>query len=174
MNALQRLGLSAALLACFGLGAQPVEATDAALVFSGTAHVNCFGCGSSTGTAELCLTGAYGTTTFAACAYPRFRGTRQLSGGAPAYAEYTVQEDPGVSCVITGSADGKVYSPTKATATITVTFHWLRVGALAVITTGGDITGSGVAAFAVTSPALPSIPCGGPVDADIAGSIAGV
>jgi hypothetical protein len=73
-----------------------------------------------------------------------------------------------VSCVITGSADG-----TTSGELATVTFHWLRVGAVAVISTTGEITGAGVAAFAVTSPALPRIPCGGPVDADVAGVLVG-
>ena len=43
--------------------------------------------------------------------------------------------------------------------------------ATAVITTAGDINGAGIAAFAVTSPI--GLPCGGPVDATVAGSVAG-
>jgi hypothetical protein len=155
VSKLRRLGLVAALLACFGLGAPPAQAIDAALVFTGTTHTNCEGCGSSSGTAWICVTGPIGPDVRNLCLY----GT------------YTMQADPGLSCVVTDSADGIL---TETAIGLRVTFHWLRVGSLIVITTGGDITGAAVAAYAVTSPALPSIPCGGPVDAEIAGALTGV
>jgi hypothetical protein len=143
--------LAASVAAGLTMSMAPAHAVaPEAIVFTGTAHINCFGCGSSTGSAKLALA-----------------GTRT---DAMATASYTVQEDPGVSCVITGSADGTV---TSTSIGATVSFHWLRVGAVAVITTGGAITGAAVAGFAVTSPALPSVPCGGPVDADVAGVLVG-
>jgi hypothetical protein len=132
-------------------------------VFTGTAHINCFGCGTSTGTATL-------SGVDPGIGVPD--GELDDLAVESATATYTVQEDPGVSCVITGSADGT----TKGELT-EVTFHWLRVGATAVITTTGEITGAGVAAFVVTDGpgGLPKlgVPCGGPVDATVAGSVAG-
>jgi hypothetical protein len=152
-------GLVAAVAASVGLSTPSASAAGAAvIVFQGTAHINCFGCGTSTGTASLGGTGVRSSNLAAA---PEM--------GA-ATASYTVQEDAGVSCVVTGSADGTV------TGFVNVTFHWLRVGALAVITTAGDVTGAGVAGFEVKGPdgnPLLGVPCGGPVDANVAGAVAG-
>jgi hypothetical protein len=144
--------LTVATLASALVAVPPATAaTTGALLFSGTAHISCFGCGGSTGTAALSFTGA--------------KGTFVSSGSASAY--YTVNEPPGNACLLTGSATGTV------SGFVNVSFAWNRVGALAVVTTTGDFDGSGVAEFVVASPGLPSIPCGGPVDASLAGALVG-
>jgi hypothetical protein len=104
-----------------------------AAAFSGTAAIDCFGCGDSAGTAELTVAGD-GPTLGAA------------------HADYTVHEGTGTDCVISGAADGTV------TGAINVSFNWNRVGAVAQINTSGDLNGSGAAAFVVTGPA--GLPCG--------------
>jgi hypothetical protein len=127
----------------------PVNAAGAG-AYTGTANIDCFGCGVSTGTACLNLTGVY-------------NGYVAVNGQA--CATYTVNEPAGVTCVVTGSASGTV------TGVVNVSFNWTRVGATAVITTSGDINGAGVAAFVVTSPV--GNPCGGAVTAQVAGVIVG-
>jgi hypothetical protein len=147
--------------------------------FDGYAHINCFGCGTSTGTASMgtvCVSGNANGDDVAACGYTRLGSGRRILNGS-ATAIYTVQEDPGASCVITGSADGTGDGTGTAfgrmMGSLNAAFHWTRVGANAILTTTGDVTGAGTAEFAVTSPALPSIPCGGSVDAEFVGSVAG-
>ena len=134
-------------------GAAPAHAVDV-VVFAGTAHINCFGCGTSTGTGSFCA--------YAKVHYPP--PSADVCVGFT--SAYTVAEGTGVTCVVTGSADGTTSGPGLNT-----TFHWTRVGATAVISVVGDINGSGVAGFVVTSPA--GIPCGGPVDAEVVGAVAG-
>lgn len=112
--------------------------------FTGEAAINCFGCGVSTGTADLTVI--------------------STGGMGSAFATYTVFESP-AQCPVTGSATG------STTGSVVVDFNWTRVGATAVITTTGDINGGGVAAFAVTNPL--GNPCGGPVTAAVVGAIAG-
>jgi hypothetical protein len=118
-------------------------------VFNGTATINCFGCGSSSGSASLKVSGV-------------------LHGKAAAnkavFATYTVSE-AAATCPAVGTANGSF------SGAISGTFTWTRVGATAVITTAGGIKGAGVAGFAVTQPK--GLPCGGPVKAAVAGSVAG-
>lgn len=121
--------------------------------FVGTAHVNCFGCGSSPGTATLTVT----------C-------VDLGPGGNPCigtvYATFiAVEDNDPTTCVISGTATG------STTGVLVVSFNWTRVGAMAVITTNGDINGAGTAAFVITSPI--GIPCRSAVDAEIAGWLAG-
>ena len=148
--------LAAGLASSVAISMTPASATPPAtggvVVFSGTAAIDCFGCGVSQGTAELTGSGVVGTNV--------------VTNGS-AHADYSVSElNVSPACVITGSASGTV------TGAINVAFNWTRVGATAVITTTGDITGAGVAGFAVTAPV--GIPCGGPVTADVAGVVAGI
>lgn len=103
------------------VGMTGASAADAG-VFTGSASINCFGCGSSNGTAELDI--AAGT----------------LSGHV--HASYTVNEPP-ATCPVQGSATG------STTGAVTVNFVWTRLGATAVITTTGSVNGAGVAAFVV-------------------------
>jgi hypothetical protein len=117
--------------------------------FTGTAAISCFGCGDSAGTASLTVVGAV-------------RGS--VTSGS-AFASYTVHEATGAACVISGTADGTL------TGAINGSFSWMRVGALAVISTAGDIDGQGIAAFAITSPI--GNPCGGAVIAEVGGLIGG-
>ena len=91
--------------------------------FSGTASINCFGCGSSSGTADLTL----------------------LDTGGAVHADYDVTE-PSITCPLTGSATG------TTTGAINVNFTWTRTGATAVISTTGDVNGVGAAAFAAATP----------------------
>jgi hypothetical protein len=161
-TSLHRFGLVAAVaaLSLGTLGAAPASADDdiaIVAVFVGTAHINCFGCGVSNGTADLqgqdpSVTAEVETDDLA------------LEG---AVATYTVFEPTGATCVISGSANG-----TTTGELATVNFSWTRVGAVAVITTTGEINGAGVAAFVVTSPI--GNPCGGPVDATVVGTVAGL
>ena len=125
-------------------------ATGGAVAFTGTAYLDCFGCGYSHGTADLSVIGLVGGNVV----------------DGPAYADYTMVQ-PNISpfCMISGSASGYV------TGTVNVTFNWTRVGALALIGTTGDITGLGFATFTVTSPT--GVPCGGPVVAQFEGTVAG-
>lgn len=185
-RAVHRFGLATAVLATMGFatmfGTTSASADDdiaTVAVFTGTAHINCFGCGTSTGTASMgtvCVSGNANGDDVAACGYTRLGSGRRILNGS-ATAIYTVQEDPGASCVITGSADGTGDGTGTAfgrmMGSLNAAFHWTRVGANAILTTTGDVTGAGTAEFAVTSPALPSIPCGGSVDAEFVGSVAG-
>ncbi|MDQ1696609.1 MAG: hypothetical protein QOJ03_1962 [Frankiaceae bacterium] len=117
--------------------------------FQGNAHINCFGCGASSGTAALKVTGVV-------------NGASVVQGAVN--ATYTVTEAT-ATCPAVGSANGSF------TGAVNGTFTWTRVGATAVLTTTGDIKGAGIAAFAVTSPV--GLPCGGPVTAQVVGSVAG-
>ncbi len=120
-----------------------------AAAFTGNAHINCFGCGSSTGTASLSVAGIVGTT---------------FVDGSES-ASFTVVEGTGPTCVISGSASG------SATGALNLSFTWTRLGAVAVVTTVGDIDGAGLATFVVTSPV--GNPCGRSADVSVVGSIAG-
>jgi hypothetical protein len=90
--------------------------------FTGTAHINCFGCGPSTGYADLTVTTPAGSGTV--------------------HATFSVNE-PANSCPQTGSASGSF------SGYISGTFTWTRTGGTAVIRTSGDINGMGAAGFAV-------------------------
>jgi hypothetical protein len=116
--------------------------------FHGTAHISCFGCGPSNGTANLKVTG-------------EINGTAKVE--ADVFASYTLNENP-TTCPAQGTAQGTF------SGAVNGSFTWNRVGASAVITTSGDINGNGVAVFATTKAGLP---CGGAVDAVVAGSVAG-
>lgn len=140
--------LAAGVASTLAMTAVPSSAQGAG-VFTGEASINCFGCGVSSGTATLSVTG-------------EVNGVAQV--GASASATYTVTEIPS-QCPVTGSANGTV------SGAVNVTFAWTRVGATALITTSGDINGGGTAVFAVTSPV--GNPCGGPVTANFAGAVAG-
>lgn len=118
-----------------------------ATAFSGQAHVNCFGCGDSTGTASLFIGPS---------------GSADISPNAT--ATFTVNEPPS-TCPATGSAAGTV------TGAINVNFTLTRLGSLAVISTTGEITGAGIANIVVTSPL--GNPCGGPADLQLAGTLTG-
>lgn len=116
--------------------------------FTARAGVNCFGCGVSSGAADIWFA-------------PAVQGVTSPN----AKATYTVTEIPG-QCPVTGSATGSV------TGVANLSFSWARVGAVAVISTTGDVNGGGTATFAVTSPV--GSPCGGSVTAQVVGAIAGV
>ena len=143
---------AAALTVALASVPAPAHADPGAIAFYGVAYIDCFGCGASFGTADL---SAYGATA----------GRGVISGSAS--ATYTTQQPAGPACVLTGTATGSV------SGAVYVTFGWTRVGALALITTNGEITGTGTATFRVVSPGL-LIPCGRPVVAEVIGAISGI
>jgi hypothetical protein len=143
MNRILRSTIVSAVAAAglvLGLGTQAVAAQNA-VAFVGTASIACFGCGASTGTATLNLTGT-------------------LNG--PITATYTVNE-PQATCPAAGTAQGTYSGVANGT------FTWTRIGGVALITTQGDLAGSGVAAFAVTNPS--ATPCGKPLTAMVTGAV---
>ena len=81
------------------------------------------------------------------------------------HAAYTVTEGTGTDCVIQGQAFG------TTTGAVNTAFTWSRFGAVAIISTTGDINGPGVAAFVVTTAGLP---CGTTnLQAAVVGALAG-
>ncbi|HWL35974.1 MAG TPA: hypothetical protein VNQ77_07250 [Frankiaceae bacterium] len=115
--------------------------------FTGTTQMGCFGCpGPRPGTASLSVTSGV-----------------VINGSA--HADYTAVLPADTTCIISGTATGNV------TGAVNVNFNWVRLGAVAVITTTGDINGAGVATFVITSPV--GNPCGGPITAQVAGAVAG-
>lgn len=138
--------LAAGVVSTVAMMGAPAQA-QGAVAFTGTATIDCFGCGTSTGTATLSGSGVLNGAA--------------VSGSASASFDL---EEPAATCPASGSASGSV------TGVVNVDFTWLRVGATAVITTSGDIDGAGTAAFAVTS----GLVCGeDDVTATFAGAVAG-
>jgi hypothetical protein len=149
MNHLRRNAAVAAT--CGALCLSPVPASAQSLNgggFHGTAHINCFGCGASTGSALLDFSGVVN-------GMPIAEGAVQAS--------YSVWEDPRL-CPAVGSAAGYF------TGAVDGTFTWTREGAFAVITTQGEINGVGVALFSTKHVGLV---CGDLIDADVAGTVVG-
>lgn len=170
---LRNATLAAAVAASLSVGT-PADAAPIGGAFVGEASINCFGCGSSTGTAELCAEGyVHPTAVVTACVDPNKVAGWATSGhvnplpiNPNLFASYTVAEPAGATCVVTGTASG------TTTGVVNVTFNWTRLGAVAVISTSGDVNGSGLGVFVVTEPQ--GIPCGGPVTAVVAGVLLGV
>ena len=148
MKAILRSSVFAAALASTVALSTGAQAATAALVFTGTASIDCFGCGTTHCEADLTVTGL------------------PASGGA--HAECTANEPGGSLCLLTGTASGHV-DGSGGLAGFGIDFNWTRAGAVAVITVSGDTTGAGVAAFLTTG-----VSCGAAVSATVAGSIAGV
>ena len=136
-------------------GTSPASADPSVLTFVGNVYVDCFGCAGTSGTAALTLAGTFGTT---------------LVVGQPAAATFDAAYPPvipGVAgCLVFGVANG-----TMTSGGISVDFTWTRVGAVAVITTSGDVDGAGTALFAVTDPL--GVPCSQRVTATVVGAIGG-
>ena len=149
---MNRIRPAAAIAATIGaVCMSPVPASAQSLNgggFHGTAHINCFGCGPSTGSAFLKFSGAV--------------DGRAIAEGS-ATASYSVWEDLQM-CAATGRAAGYF------TGAIDGTFTWTRSGAVAIITTQGDVNGVGIALFSTRRVGLV---CGSTIDADIAGSVVG-
>lgn len=174
---LRSLGLIAAIVGSVGLGSTPGVAGPGAVAFVGEASIVCFGCGVSSGTAELCAEGYNDPdVVIAPCADPgqveawaahaiaNPVDVNPLPINGNVVATYQVVEIPS-QCPVTGSATG------STAGAVEVDFTWTRVGTTAVITTQGDINGGGVAVFEVTDPIGGA--CGNPVTAVVAGAIAG-
>jgi hypothetical protein len=165
--------------------------------FRGTASVDCFGCGTSRCHAVLTVVGAAAAGSESTTEWPppldeevptpeelpapldQLPAVNPLpvapilgsaaTGQDPDLANpvdpCTANEPADVTCVVTGTASGKVLG------VIDVDFNWTRVGATAVITTSGDISGAGAAVFIVTDPH--GNPCGVEVTAEVVGVLAG-
>jgi hypothetical protein len=146
---LRTIGLAAAVAGTVAFGGSPAGAAGAG-AFAGDASIDCFGCGTSDCSASLTVGGVVGTAP---------------AVGAAATTSCTANEPADVTCVVSGSASGRVEG------SVNVDFNWTRVGAAAVITTSGDINGAGAAVFVVTSPV--GNPCGQAVAAKVVGALAG-
>jgi hypothetical protein len=117
--------------------------------FIGTAYVECHGCGVSHGTADLTVSGVVNGTVVV----------------GSAHADFTAYSGQGVvGCVISGQAIGTV------TGAVNVDFAWARVGNVALITVRGEVNGAGHGTIVGTQA---GIPCGGPAQFTVEGSIAG-
>lgn len=172
-NPLRRLVLAIAVAATLAVPGVPAQA-EGAVFFTASIHINCFGCGTSPGTASLCVTGETDGSAWAGCG---FAGGRSLIGEANGIATFTAVEDNDpLTCVISGTATGTSLGGGTlgglATGGFQVAFNWTRVGDIAVITTTGTINGVGTAVFLVTSPS--GVPCRSAVDAIATGFVAGV
>ena len=159
MKAILRSALVAAGVAtALATSVLPANAVGAG-EFEGFATISCFGCGGTQpGTAELAVNGVNGTTpVVGAVILPGQTGN--------VHAAYTVIEGTGTDCVIQGQAFG------TTTGAVNTAFTWSRFGAVAIISTTGDINGPGVAAFVVTTAGLP---CGtNNLQALVVGALAG-
>lgn len=148
---MRRLAVVALAALSFGLPAPvpSVAAAPTAAAFDGDVYMGCFGCGLTSGSAVLTVTG--------------------MVGGMPAnglaYASFWAQQPTDSGCVVSGTAAGTV------TGVVAGDFAWSRVGALAVFTLSGATTATGVATFSVTSPV--GNPCGGSVTARVTGVVYG-
>jgi hypothetical protein len=107
MSWLSRSLLAAGLVAA--LGAVPATPASAgAGAFSGTVHIDCFGCGYSQGT-----------------------GAFTLDGGAPFSASFVVNEPPS-TCPVIGAAEGSF------SGAVNGQFTWTRYGTYLDIRTNGQ------------------------------------
>ena len=142
----------AAVLAFLSLGASPASAVPLYWVFTGTAQVDCFGCGApSPCHADLFIHGVTHT-------------------GSAVTTACMALEPTGTLCLATGSAQGTVRGTSGTATGVTLHFAWTRVGAVAVITVTGAANGTGQATF-VTS----GVSCGAPLqNATIAGWVGGI
>jgi hypothetical protein len=151
-----RLGIALAATALTALTPSPASAAGS-VTFDGDVVIDCFGCGASNGSGTLCVNGTVDNGRPVVC----------LPGTAndPNVSTTFVVNGPAITCQLTGDAAG------TTAGDVNVSFEWIRVGATAVITTSGDIDGSGTATFTVTSP--PGNPCGMPVTAHVTGTVTG-
>lgn len=147
MKAILRSTVLAAAIASTMAMSTGANAATAALAFTGTANVDCFGCGPTECDASLTVVGL------------------PASGGGD--VECTANEPGGALCLVQGTASGTV-TGTGGLAGFSVDFNWTRVGATAVITVSGSTNGAGAAVFVATG-----VTCGAAVSAQVAGAIAG-
>ena len=146
------------------MSSTPASAATAA-VFTGTATVGCFGCGTYGPTGNGATLWVDGVVA-GGVAGPAVQFVTAANGGAT----FTVTEsnvDP--ECVISGSASGTVTVQTSA-GPVSAGFTWTRTGIVAVVSIP-SIGGLGAAVFVVTDPI--GDPCGKAVTAQIAGALVG-
>ena len=111
----------AVLLTSLSLGPSPASAAPAAVQFFGVWHEDCWGCGITSGYADLVL---YGTHS------------------GRARATFTASSPPGLLCTFTGTAIGRIEGA------LDVDFTWTRAYfTQVVITFAGESTGNGRATF---------------------------
>lgn len=143
--------LAAVAVLSLAVGITPAAASGGAVEFHGSWHINCFGCGSTTGSATLAVTGVVNGVVLVAA--PVTASFSSFNGTSP------------FDCLISGAANG------TTTGAVNVSFGWNRVGAFAVVGVTGDINGGGVAVFQPTDPI--GLICGSPVNGVVAGAVAG-
>ena len=161
MKILRSAIVAAAAASSILMTTTPASAATAG-VFVGDAEIGCFGCGvygPAGNVADFTVAGV----------------VNDQVGTGTGYAEYTVTEGTDAACVISGTAEGKIYitatSVTGGTESYESEFSWARTGAVAVVTVSGEVNGTAAAVFVVTDPV--GNPCGGPVTAKFAGAIVG-
>ena len=147
----------AALGACggllFGGVASPAHAAAGGGTLVGTMHINCFGCGQTSGSAALTFTGVA-------------RGQRFVT--APVNFVFTFTNSASTAC-LAGGASGS-YSG-AIDGTFTMAFGPVPASQ-AVLTLQGDINGVGDMTTVVTTPK--AVLCEGvPLNADVAIAVAG-
>jgi hypothetical protein len=133
------------------LSTPAASAVPGAIEFQAAVRIDCFGCGDSIGSASLCTVFVSTPSGASVCAGAMTEFV-SVTAGPASEATFTVHEGTGIDCVISGTAEGDVFGA------VNVTFTWTRVGAFALISTSGEINGSGVALFVITGPA--GLPCG--------------
>lgn len=135
------------VLALLGVTAHaPASAEPAALAFTGTLWIACFGCDvPAPARAELSMSGSH--------------------NGA-AHAELTIFEASGTLCAVTGHAFGTV------SGSVNFNIVWTRDGPVAWVVMSGRTTGTGYMTIVPVDP--PAFQCGAPMVAAVAGVLAGV
>jgi hypothetical protein len=140
---LPALGLAAALC----LPATPASAQGVG-AFTGTVHLDCFGCGVSNGTASMTYVEA-GTSVIAL-------GSRN--------AAMNVRSPILGSCLVESTMNGDI------AGVVNREFHWTVLGAVLVVTEWeADRAYWGAGTFVITSPV--GIPCGSQVDAVVVAAL---
>lgn len=161
MKILRSAIVAAAAASSILMTTTPASAATAG-VFHGDAEIGCFGCGVYGPTGNVADFTVAGTVN-------------DKVGTGTGYAQYTVTEGTDSACIISGTADGKIFITVNAVTGETddyeSDFAWTRTGNVAVVTVSGEVNGTASAVFVVVEPH--GNPCGGPVEAKFAGVIVG-
>jgi hypothetical protein len=117
----------------------------------GTMHFNCFGCGTTSGSADLRING-------------QIAGRQYIQ--ARVTATFTAYESP-LTCPTIGNAQGSFSGAWSGT------FTWTRTGASVMVTTVGDVNGVSTLALVPVKPVVSVSPCGQALDLMVVGTFAG-
>lgn len=146
MRGLRTLAVAAVTASTVALGGTPAHAATA-VRFEGDAYIACFGCGATSGTADIWVTGVLDNTVVGPAVYGLTPPNARASFSA---------HQPSETCPLTGTATGTVTVLTS-NGQRSMSFNWTRVGSEAVVTTTNPAA-VGRATFFVTSPV--GNPCG--------------